>query len=75
MFVQIKVCIPIFNRWGNVVYSNEDYKNDWNGKGASGKELEDGVYFYTATPQSIKYEYDDQESTLYTLHGFVHLAH
>jgi hypothetical protein len=33
------------------------------------------VYFYTATPQSIKYEYDDQESTLYTLHGFVHLVH
>lgn len=70
-----KVSVTIFNRWGNVIYSNEDYKNDWTGKDASGNVLEDGVYFYTVTPQSIKYEYDDQESTLYTLHGFIHLIH
>jgi gliding motility-associated-like protein len=70
-----KVSVMIFNRWGNVIYSNPDYKNDWTGKDASGNELEDGTYFYTVTPQSIKYEYDDQESTLYTLHGFIHLIH
>jgi hypothetical protein len=40
----------------------------------SGKALEEGVYFYMATPKSDKYEYDNQEKTLYTLHGFVHLV-
>jgi hypothetical protein len=27
-----------------------------------------------ATPKSEKYEYDNKEKTLYTLHGFVHLV-
>jgi gliding motility-associated-like protein len=31
-----KVSLTVFNRWGNVVYSNEDYKNDWGGKDLSG---------------------------------------
>lgn len=31
----------IFNRWGNKVYENPDYRNDWNGKDAP-----DGVYYY-----------------------------
>jgi gliding motility-associated-like protein len=69
-----KVSLTVFNRWGNVVYSNEDYKNDWGGKDLSGNKLEDGVYFYTATPKSDKYEYDDADRTLYTLHGFIHIV-
>ena len=32
--------VIIMNRWGKTVYSNTDYKNDWNG----GK-VADGVYF------------------------------
>jgi len=31
----------IFNRWGDVIYSVENYKNDWNASGYPG-----GVYFY-----------------------------
>ena len=34
----------ILNRWGNVVYYNNDYQNDWNGT-YEGKPLSDGVYF------------------------------
>ena len=33
--------IIIINRWGIIVYFNENYTNDWDG----GK-LSDGVYFY-----------------------------
>ena len=33
--------IQIFNRWGNLVYQNDNYQSDWNGDG-----LPDGVYFY-----------------------------
>jgi len=33
--------LHIFNRWGRIVYTSNDYQNDWDG----GK-LPDGVYFY-----------------------------
>ena len=69
-----QVSIQIFNRWGNLIYENENYQNDWNGLDKSGKDLDEGVFFYMVTPKSKKYEYDDKEKTLYTLHGFVHLV-
>ena len=68
-----QISIIIVNRWGNLIYENEDYKNDWNATDMSGKEIENGVYFYTVTPKSIKFEYDDQEETKFTAHGFVHV--
>ena len=68
-----RVLVQIFNRWGNLVFEDEDYQNDWKGIDTSGKPLEAGVYTYVVTPQSVKYEYDDVEKTLYTAHGFVHI--
>ena len=44
-----KVAVWIYNRWGNEVYRNNDYNNDWRGKGISnflGEELPEGTYFY-----------------------------
>jgi gliding motility-associated-like protein len=41
----LKLKIIIFNRWGNQVYSNNDYQNDWNGKGSGGNDLATGTYF------------------------------
>ncbi len=47
------VHLEVFNRWGNLVYSSTDYKNDWDGKantgvqvGDTGTGLPDGTYFY-----------------------------
>ncbi|MFC5285417.1 gliding motility-associated C-terminal domain-containing protein, partial [Pedobacter alpinus] len=44
------VSLEIFNRWGNVVYRNDDYKNDWSGKSNQGitigEDLPDGTYYY-----------------------------
>ncbi|HUR30277.1 MAG TPA: gliding motility-associated C-terminal domain-containing protein, partial [Saprospiraceae bacterium] len=37
----------IFNRWGQVVYTTNDPQINWNGVNESGKEVSDGVYFYT----------------------------
>lgn len=68
-----KVSIKIFNRWGNIIYENDDYQNDWKGYDKGGKLLTEGVYFYLVTPTSEKYEYDDQRKTLYTAHGFFQL--
>jgi hypothetical protein len=38
----------VYNRWGNIVYENLDYKNEWNGKGTGnfmGKDLPTGTYY------------------------------
>jgi gliding motility-associated-like protein/uncharacterized repeat protein (TIGR01451 family) len=44
------VNMEIFNRWGNLVYKNENYKNDWNGTCNTGiyfgQDLPDGTYYY-----------------------------
>ncbi len=46
----INLDLEVYNRWGNNVYSNKNYKNDWNGKGTknyAGQELVNGGYYYT----------------------------
>ncbi len=68
-----RVRVQIFNRWGNTVFETEDYQNNWKGYDKSGNALEAGVYTYVVTPESDKYEYDDEEKTRYTAHGFVHI--
>lgn len=37
-----RLILQVFNRWGQKVYKNNDYKNDWDADG-----LPPGVYFYT----------------------------
>ncbi|NCD71137.1 Ig-like domain-containing protein [Mucilaginibacter agri] len=45
-----KVFLEFYNRWGNLVYRNEDYKNDWGGKCNQGihigEDLPEGTYYY-----------------------------
>lgn len=39
--------LKVFNRYGNIVYDANDYKNDWNGTtSAGGRPLPDGTYYY-----------------------------
>jgi hypothetical protein len=38
--------LMVFNRWGQEVYvSPTPYKNDWDGKGKTGDQLVEGVYY------------------------------
>jgi gliding motility-associated-like protein len=37
--------VQVYNRWGNQVYNNPDYHNDWDGT-FYGQQLPDGTYFY-----------------------------
>jgi gliding motility-associated-like protein len=53
----------ILNRWGNVVFSSDNYQNNWDGIDTSGKVLVDGVYTY-------KFKTKDGRIG----HGFVHLV-
>ncbi|MCK9450487.1 MAG: gliding motility-associated C-terminal domain-containing protein [Bacteroidales bacterium] len=39
------ISIEVYNRWGNQVYQNKDYKNDWKGENQSGTALVQGTYF------------------------------
>jgi gliding motility-associated-like protein len=43
-----QVELVIFNQWGNVEYSNDNYLNDWNGRNNKGKDLPNDTYFYVA---------------------------
>ena len=61
--------VLIYNRWGKLVYVNEDYRNDWTGTHyESGDKLKEGIYYYIVDPESKKYNYN---STL--ISGYVHL--
>lgn len=55
--------VLILNRWGIVVFSSDNYQNNWDGKDNSGRALVDGVYTYKFTTKAGK-----------TGHGFVHLV-
>lgn len=70
-----KIAVTIVNRWGNCIYESADYQNDWNGKDQSGNSVSDGVYFYTVTPSSEKFTYDDAQKSRYTIHGFLQIYH
>jgi gliding motility-associated-like protein len=37
--------IQVFNRWGNLIYENADYQNNWAGTDSKGAELVDDTYY------------------------------
>jgi gliding motility-associated-like protein len=48
-----KTRLSIFNRWGAIVYINDNYANDWNGRDNNGNMLQDDTYFYVMKPEKI----------------------
>lgn len=42
----------IYNRWGQLVYQNDNYLNDWDGRNQSGNEVSPGVYYFIVTPNT-----------------------
>lgn len=38
--------LTIINRWGNEVYKQAPYTNEFNGRSSNGNDLPDGTYFY-----------------------------
>ena len=49
----LTVSLEVYNRWGNLVYKNDDYQNDWDGQSnmgitlsADASGLPDGTYYY-----------------------------
>jgi uncharacterized repeat protein (TIGR01451 family)/gliding motility-associated-like protein len=49
----LTVSLEVFNRWGHMIYKNEDYQNDWDGKsntgivvGGDANGVPSGTYYY-----------------------------
>lgn len=42
----LTVDLKVFNRYGAVVFTSDDYQNDWDGRSTTGQNLPDGTYFY-----------------------------
>ncbi len=49
----LTVSLDVYNRWGNLVYTNANYQNDWDGKpntgvilGSDASGVPDGTYYY-----------------------------
>ena len=57
----------IVNRWGNVIFQTNDIAINWNGTDASGKQVEEGTYFYKIT-------YLDLADNEVVLHGSVQVV-
>lgn len=66
-----KVEFQVFNRWGNLVWETTDPNLNWNGRDLNGKELAEGVYFYTC----LVFEQRVEGVVLAAepLKGFIHL--
>tara|TARA_Y100000768_G_C23954021_1_gene671767 strand:+ start:1 stop:1416 length:1416 start_codon:yes stop_codon:yes gene_type:complete len=66
--------VLIFNRWGELVYENSNYQNDWSGTHyKSGQELKEGIYYYLIDPKSTKYDYEKINSEKEGISGKVRL--
>lgn len=38
--------LDVFDKWGDIKYSRNNYLNDWNGKSINGDQLTEGTYYY-----------------------------
>jgi len=38
--------VYVFDKWGDEIFTESDYKNDWYGMGKNGKLVPDGTYYY-----------------------------
>ena len=55
-----KATIRVYNRWGSLVYENENYQNDWDGKSnvgsANGSDLPTGTYYFVMNITGVSKE-------------------
>ncbi|MGB8492373.1 MAG: gliding motility-associated C-terminal domain-containing protein [Bacteroidales bacterium] len=49
-----KVTLTVFNRWGAMVYRNENYDNRWDGVDENNNPLQDDTYFFILEDEKIR---------------------
>jgi trimeric autotransporter adhesin len=58
--------LRIFNRWGQLVFEQANYANDWTGINRLGEELPEGAYFFV-------FEYRDEQGAMQQMKGHITL--
>ena len=71
----LQVNVKIYNRWGNEVFhfqtnDKESIAIEWDGKDKNGRELETGIYYYSA---KLTFDVMDPVLQVKELKGWVHL--
>jgi len=49
-----KVGLSVFNRWGTLIYKNDDYQNDWSGLNLKNENIPDDTYYYVLKGEGFK---------------------
>ena len=57
----------VFNRWGQLVFTTTDPQINWTGGNHAGKDVSDGVYYYTCEA------YESENQTPIVLSGYIEL--
>ncbi len=47
-----QIAVAVYNRYGNIIYKNDNYQNNWDGT-YNGKPVADGTYYYSVTYTTI----------------------
>lgn len=55
--------LRVYNRWGNEVYRNDQYRNDWNGT-YDGEPLPEGTYYYVISFTDLQGEFIEKAGDL-----------
>ena len=56
--------VRIFNRWGQEVYFWVGENKSWDGKGADGQDLPEGVYFFIFKADGIDGQYYEEKGSI-----------
>jgi len=51
LYGESTTALRVFDRWGKVIYRDEDYQNNWSGTDQSGSPLAAGTYYYVLNIQ------------------------
>lgn len=65
-----RVEMKIFNRWGGLVHETTDPDINWEGKNLQGKEVAEGVYYYTVKVYELV---NDPNIPPFELEGYIQL--
>ena len=56
--------VDIYNRWGQEVYSWTGENKAWDGRGADGQDLPEGVYFFVFKADGIDGHYYEEKGSV-----------
>jgi len=66
-----RVDMEVFNRWGQKVFETQDPSLNWNGTNMGGKDLAEGVYYYSCRVFEQRIESEEIEAEI--INGIIHI--